>query len=80
MLAAIGSFKPEAGDHCMLNDDFEIDARDLASDEIQELLLETGGEINAEQAALLAALIAEMGSLEEALHTIAQLSVRENAA
>jgi hypothetical protein len=64
----------------MLDDDIDVEARELASDEIQELLLEAGAEINAEQAALLAALIAEAGSLEDALHAIAQLSDQLNAA
>ena len=63
-----------------MDDELEVDAQDLTSDEIQELLQEAGGEINAEQAALLTALIAEAGSLDEALRTLAQLSEQRDAA
>ena len=61
-------------------DDMEVHARDLAIDEIRELLLEAGADISLDQAEQLAAFIASAGGLEEALDVLAQLHRQREAA
>jgi hypothetical protein len=63
----------------MIMDD-EIRIQDLADDEIRELLLEEGSELDEEQAAALKEFIAEIGGLENALAAVAMLSQLEEAA
>lgn len=57
-----------------------IRIQDLAADEIRELLLEEGSELDAQQAAALQAFVAEIGGLENALSAIEMLSELEDAA
>ena len=63
-----------------MDDDFEVELQDLASDEIRELLAEAGAQITTEQAEQLARLVAQAGSIQEALGALAQLSQRREAA
>jgi hypothetical protein len=63
-----------------MQDDMEVRIQDLAIDEIRELLLEAGAEITQEQAEHLAAFIANVGSCEEALEILTQLSGQRDAA
>jgi len=60
--------------------DDEIDIQDLAADEIRELLLEEGSELDEQQAAALKQFIEDIGGLENALATIAMLDGLEKAA
>jgi hypothetical protein len=61
-------------------DDMEVNAQDLAIDEIRELLLEAGADISHEQAEQLAAFISSAGGLEEALDVLVQLAEQPDAA
>ena len=61
-------------------DDMEVNAQDLAIDEIRELLLDAGADISLDQAEQLAAFIACAGGLEEALDVLAQLNQQRDAA
>ena len=56
-------------------DDHELDVelQDLATDEVCELLAESGAEISPEQAQELARFVADSGGIEEALAALAQL-------
>jgi hypothetical protein len=63
-----------------MNMDDEIRIQDLATDEIRELLLEEGSEVDEQQAADLKQFIQEIGGLENALAAIAMLEGLEEAA
>ena len=61
-------------------DDLEVNAQDLAIDEIRELLLDAGADISLDQAEELAAFITSAGGLEEALAVLSQLNQQRDAA
>jgi hypothetical protein len=61
-------------------DDMEVNAQDLAIDEIRELLVDAGADISLDQADEIAAFIASAGGLEEALEVLSQLNERCDAA
>lgn len=63
-----------------MDDDLEVNAKDLAIDEIQELLADAGAEVSLEEAGELAELIAAAGGLDEALDLLAQLREHREAA
>lgn len=63
-----------------MDDEIEIEIQDLATDEIRELLLEEGSELDERQAAALKIFIEDIGGLENALAAIAMLDGLENAA
>jgi|GEM_PF-1439751 len=58
----------------------QVNAQDLASDEIRELLLEAGAEISHEQAEQIAAFISSAGGLNEALDALVQLAEERDVA
>ena len=60
--------------------DDEIHIQDLATDEIRELLLEEGSDVDDQQAADLKQFIDEIGGLENALAAFAMLERLEEAA
>ena len=60
--------------------DDEIDIQDLADDEIRELLLEEGSEVDEHQAAAIKQFIQDIGGLENALAAVAMLDELEKAA
>ena len=60
--------------------DDEIDIQDLADDEIRELLLEKGSEVDEHQAAAIKQFIQDIGGLENALAAVAMLDELEKAA
>ena len=60
--------------------DDEIDIQDLAAEEIRELLLEEGSEVDEEQAAAIKQFIEDIGGLENALAAVAMLDQLEKAA
>jgi hypothetical protein len=60
--------------------DDEVRIQDLAADEIRDLLLEEGSDLDEQQAAALKEFIAEIGGLENALAAVAMLSDLEEAA
>ena len=60
--------------------DDEIDIQDLAADEIRELLLMEGSELDEQQAAALKMFIRDIGGLENALAAVAMLDEIEKAA
>ncbi len=60
--------------------DDEIRIQDLTADEIRDLLLEEGSELDEEQAAALKQFIADIGGLENALAAVAMLGDLEEAA
>ena len=60
--------------------DDEIQIQDLAADEIRDLLLEEGSELDERQAAALKDFIRDIGGMENALAAIAMLDELEKAA
>ena len=58
----------------------EVDIQDSAADEIRELLLEEGSEVDEEQAAAIKQFIEDIGGLENALSAVAMLDQLEKAA
>ena len=60
--------------------DDEIHIQDLATDEIRELLLEEGSDLDEQQAADLKQFIHEIGGLENALAAFAMFDGLEEAA
>ena len=60
--------------------DDEIRIQDLAADEIRELLLEEGSEVDEEQAAAIKQFLEDIGGLENALAAVAMLDGLEKAA
>ena len=66
--------------HLEIPMDDEIHIEDLANDEIRELLLEEGSELDEQQAAALKEFIEDIGGLENALAAVAMLSQLEEAA
>ncbi len=60
--------------------DDEIRIQDLAADEIRDLLLEEGAELNEQQAAALKQFIEEIGGIDNALAAAAMLGDLEEAA
>jgi len=66
--------------HREISMDDEIDIQDLAADEIRELLLEEGSEVDEHQAAALKMFIQDIGGLENALAAVAMLDELERAA
>lgn len=60
--------------------DDEIRIQDLAADEIRELLLEEGSELDEQQAAALKMFLQDIGGLENALAAVAMLDRLEKAA
>lgn len=60
--------------------DDEIDIQDLAADEIRELLLMEGSEVDEEQAAAIKQFIEDIGGLENALAAVDMLDELEKAA
>jgi len=60
--------------------DDEIEIQDLATDEIRELLLEEGSELDERQTIALQEFIRDIGGMENALAAIAMLDVLEKAA
>jgi hypothetical protein len=60
--------------------DDEIEIQDLAADEIRELLMLEGSELNEQQAAALKQFIEDIGGMENALAAIAMLDGLEEAA
>jgi hypothetical protein len=63
-----------------MDDEIEIDIQDLAADEIRDLLLEEGSELDEQQAAALKQFIQDIGGLENALAAVAMLDGLEKAA
>jgi hypothetical protein len=61
-------------------DDMEVNAQDLAIDEIRELLLEAGANITLAQAEQLATFITQSGGLDEAREVMSHLSQLRDAA
>jgi len=60
--------------------DDEIEIQDLAADEIRELLMLEGSELNEQQAAALKQFIEDIGGMENALAAIAVLDGLARAA
>ena len=60
--------------------DDEIDIQDLAADEIRELLLMEGSEVDEHQAAAIKQFVQDIGGLENALAAVAMLDELEKAA
>ena len=60
--------------------DDEIHIQDLATDEIRELLLDEGSELDEQQAAALKEFIAEIGGLDNVRAVFAMLDRLEEAA
>ena len=60
--------------------DDEIRIQDLAADEIRELLLEEGSELDEQQAAAVKKFIQDIGGMENALAALAMLEGLEEAA
>ena len=60
--------------------DDEIEIQDLATDEIRELLLEEGSELDEHQTVALKEFIRDIGGMENALAAIAMLDRLEKAA
>jgi hypothetical protein len=60
--------------------DDEIDIQDLADDEIRELLLMEGSEVDEHQAAAIKQFVQDIGGLENALAAVAMLDELEKAA
>jgi len=60
--------------------DDEIEIRDLAADEIRELLSMEGSDLDEQQAASLKMFIEDVGGVENALAAIAMLDELEKAA
>jgi hypothetical protein len=56
------------------------DVGPMTADEIQELLAEEGAQISNEQAKVLAAFVANVGGLEDALAILSDLSKQSRAA
>jgi len=71
---------PHTDLHREISMDDEIDIRDLAADEIRELLLEEGSELDEQQAASLKMFIEDIGGVENALAAVAMLEQLEKAA
>ena len=63
-----------------MEDEIEGRLEDLQLVEIQELLEESGIELGEQETAAFAELVAQIGSLEEALEALSQLSGRQDAA
>jgi hypothetical protein len=63
-----------------MDDDFYVEAQDLAIDEIRELLMEAGADISEEQAQHLAQFVSEAGGIQEALAVLGQLAQQNRAA
>ena len=57
-----------------------IRIQDLAADEIRELLMEEGRDLDEQQSAALQQFIAEIGGMQNAMSAIALLSELEDAA
>jgi hypothetical protein len=66
--------------HRRISMDDEIEIQDLAADEIRELLLADGSELNEQQATALKQFIEDIGGMENALAAIAMLDSLEKAA
>lgn len=62
-----------------MNDDLDVRLEDLAHDEIQELLADSGLELSPEQIAQLAQFVAQAGGLEEARLVLDQLRAAKAA-
>ena len=62
-----------------MNDDLDVRLEDLAHDEIQELLADSGLELSPEQIAQLAQFVAQAGGLEEARMVLDQLRAAKAA-
>ncbi len=62
-----------------MNDDLDVRLEDLAHDEIQELLAESGLELAPDQIAQLAQFVAQAGGLEEARLVLDQLRAAKAA-
>ena len=60
--------------------DDEIEIQDLAADEIRELLMLEGSELDEQQAAALKQFIQDIGGMENALAAVAMLDELEKAA
>lgn len=60
--------------------DDEIRIQDLAADEIRELLLDEGSQLDEQQAAALKQFIEDIGGMENALAAVAMLGELEEAA
>jgi len=60
--------------------DDEIRIQDLAADEIRDLLLEEGSELDEQQAAAVKKFLQDIGGMENALAAIAMLNRLEEAA
>ena len=60
--------------------DDEIRIQDLAADEIRDLLLEEGSELDEQQAAAVKKFLQDIGGMENALAAIAMLNGLEEAA
>jgi hypothetical protein len=63
-----------------MEDEMEVRLEDLQLVEIQELLEENGIELGEQEITALTELVGQMGSLEEALEALSQLSSRQDAA
>jgi hypothetical protein len=64
----------------MLDEDMDVQAQDLAIEEIRELLLEAGADITLAQTEQLAAFIAEAGGIDEAAALLGELERGRDAA
>jgi len=71
---------PHTDLHREISMDDEIDIQDLAADEIRELLLEEGSEVDEHQAAAIKQFVQDIGGLENALAAVAMLDELEKAA
>ena len=63
-----------------MDDELEVELQDLASDEVRELLAESGAEISPEQAEQLVQFVSQAGSFEAALQLLSQLAQERRAA
>jgi hypothetical protein len=63
-----------------MDDELEVELQDLATDEIRELLAESGAELSPEQAEQLVQFVSQAGSIEAGLLLLSQLAQEHRAA
>jgi hypothetical protein len=63
-----------------MDDELEVELQDLATDEIRELLADSGAELSPEQAEQLVQFVSQAGSIEAALELVSQLAQQYRAA
>lgn len=63
-----------------MDDELDVELQDLATEEIRELLAESGAEISPEQAEQLVQFVSQAGSIETALKLLSQLAQERRTA